>query len=67
MSTCRNVVVAGVRCVGRGMKTWGECDMKLLGLQPELAIIIVVITIISIVFQDQSRIWTAASEQHKID
>ena len=28
---CRNVVVAGVRCVGRGRKTWYECvkdDMK---------------------------------------
>ena len=31
----RNVVVAGVRCVGRGRKTW---DMKLLGLQPEWAV-----------------------------
>ena len=40
MSVCRNVMVAGVRCVGRGRKTWGECvkdDMRLLGLQPELA------------------------------
>ena len=25
VSTCRNVVVAGVRCVGRGRKTWREC------------------------------------------
>ena len=41
VSTCRNVVVAGVRCVGRGRKTWGEClkdGMKLLGLQPEWAV-----------------------------
>ena len=22
---CPDVVVAGVRCVGRGRKTWGEC------------------------------------------
>ena len=22
---CRNVVVAGVRCAGRGRKTWREC------------------------------------------
>ena len=32
---CRNVVVAGVRCAGRGRKTWYECgknDMKALGL-----------------------------------
>ena len=38
VSACRSVVVAGVRCVGRGRKTWGESvkdDMKLLGLQPE--------------------------------
>ena len=37
MSACRNVVVAGVRCVGRGRKTWYECvkdDMKVLGLHP---------------------------------
>ena len=35
VSTCRNVVVAGVRCVGRGRTTWGDCvkdDMELLGL-----------------------------------
>ena len=27
LSACRNVVpvVAGVRCVGRGRKTWGVC------------------------------------------
>ena len=25
VSACRNVVVARVRCVGRGRKTWGEC------------------------------------------
>ena len=31
---CRHVVVAEVRCVGRGRKTRGDCvkyDMKLLG------------------------------------
>ena len=31
MSACRNVVVAGVRCAGRGRKTYYECvkdDMK---------------------------------------
>ena len=35
---CRNVVVAGVRCAGRGRKTWREClrnDMEELGLHPE--------------------------------
>ena len=35
---CRPVVVVGVKCRGRGRKTWGECvknDMELLGLQPE--------------------------------
>ena len=25
VSTCRNVVVAGVRCAGGGRKTWYEC------------------------------------------
>ena len=38
VSACRNVVVAGVRCAGRGRKTWYECvkdDMKALGLHPE--------------------------------
>ena len=25
MSARRNVVVAGVRCAGRGRKTWREC------------------------------------------
>ena len=25
VSACRNVVVAGVRCVGRGRKAWREC------------------------------------------
>ena len=25
VSACRNVVVAGVRCAGRGRKTWNEC------------------------------------------
>ena len=35
---CRNVVVAGVRCAGKGRKTWRECvrdDMEELGLHPE--------------------------------
>ena len=31
---CRNVVVAGVRCAGRGRKTWREC-VEVLGLHPE--------------------------------
>ena len=38
VSACRNVVVAGVRCAGRGRKTWRECvkgDMEELGLHPE--------------------------------
>ena len=38
VSACRNVEVAGERCVGRGRKTWRERvndDMKLLGLQLE--------------------------------
>ena len=38
VSACRNVVVAGVRCAGRGRKTWRECvkdDMDELGLHPE--------------------------------
>ena len=33
VSACRNVVVAGVRCAGRGRKTWYECvkdDMEAL-------------------------------------
>ena len=41
VSACRNVVVAGVRCVGRGRKTWYECvtdDMVELGLHPEWAV-----------------------------
>ena len=41
MSSCRNVVVAGVRCAGRGRKTWYECvkdDMKALGLHTEWAV-----------------------------
>ena len=29
MSACRNVVVAGVRCVGWGRKTWRECVKKM--------------------------------------
>ena len=41
VSACRNVVVAGVRCAGRGRKTWRECvkdDMVELGLHPEWAV-----------------------------
>ena len=41
VSACRNVVVAGVRCAGRGRKTWYEFvkdDMKALGLHPEWAV-----------------------------
>ena len=26
VSACRNVVVAGVRCAGRGRKTWRVCE-----------------------------------------
>ena len=38
VSVCKNVVVGGLRCVGRGRKTWGECvkdDTDELGLHPE--------------------------------
>ena len=41
VSACRNVVLAGVRCVGRGRKTWRECvkdDTDELGLHPEWAV-----------------------------
>ena len=41
VSACRNVVVAGVRCAGRGRKTCYECvkdDMKELGLHAEWAV-----------------------------
>ena len=41
VSAYRNVVVAGVRCVGRGRKTWRECvkeDTDELGLHPEWAV-----------------------------
>ena len=40
-SACRNLVVAGVRCVGRGRKTWRKCvkdDTDMLGLHPEWAV-----------------------------
>ena len=40
VSAFRNVVVAGVRCAGRGKKTWYECvkeDKKVLGLHAECA------------------------------
>ena len=35
VSACRNVVVAGVRCVDRGRKTWRECVKDELGLHSE--------------------------------
>ena len=38
VSAYRNMVMAGVRCAGRGRKTWYECvkeDMKVLGLHAE--------------------------------
>ena len=41
VSACRHVVLAGVRGVGRGRKTWYECvkeDMKELGLHAEWAV-----------------------------
>ena len=41
VSACRNVVVAGVRSVGRGRKKWRDCvrdDMVELGLHPEWAV-----------------------------
>ena len=41
VSACRNVVVVGVRCVGRDRKTWRECvkdDTDELGLHPEWAV-----------------------------
>ena len=41
VSACRNVVMAGVRCTGRGRKTWYECvkdDMEELGLHAEWAV-----------------------------
>ena len=41
VSACRNVVVAGVRCAGRGRKIWYECvkeDMKMVGLYAEWAV-----------------------------
>ena len=41
VSACRNVVVAGVRSVGRDRKTWRECvkeDTDELGLHPEWAV-----------------------------
>ena len=41
VSACRNVVVAGVRCVGRGRKTWRECvkeDTDELRLHPKWAV-----------------------------
>ena len=42
VSACRNVVVVGVKCAGRGRKTWYVCvknDMKVLGLRAEWAVI----------------------------
>ena len=41
VSSCRNMEMAGVKCEGKGRKTWGERgkdDMKLLELQPEWTI-----------------------------
>ena len=41
VSACRNLEVGGMRCAGRGRKTWYECvkeDMKELGLHPEWAV-----------------------------
>ena len=41
VSACNNVVVVGVRCAGRGRKTWFECvqkDMNVLGLHAEWAV-----------------------------
>ena len=42
VSACRNVVVAGVKCAGRGRKTWRECvkkdDTVKLGLHTEWAV-----------------------------
>ena len=41
VSTCRNVVVGGVRCAGKESKTWYECvkdDMRELGLHAEWAV-----------------------------
>ena len=41
VSACRNMVVAGVRCAGRGRKTWRECvkdDMDELGLHSEIVV-----------------------------
>ena len=38
VSACRKVLVAGVRCAGRGRKTWRECvkdDMDELSLHSE--------------------------------
>ena len=38
MLACQNLKVAGVKCRGRGRKTWGECvrkGLELLGLEPE--------------------------------
>ena len=47
VSACRNVVMAGVRCMaGAGRLGVGECfrvEMKLLGLRPELVVVFRVI------------------------
>ena len=40
VSVCRNYVVVGKKCRGRGKKTWGECvrqDLKVFGLKSEWA------------------------------
>ena len=59
LSACRNVVVAGVRCAGRGRKTWRECvkdDMDELGLHSEW---------VYIVFRDMWRGLMTLAEQRK--
>ena len=33
----------------------------------EITVIIIIISLTSIFFQDQSRIWMATSQQHKVD
>ena len=37
VSACRNVEVAGVRCAGRGRKTWRECMKDELGVHSQWA------------------------------
>ena len=52
VSACRIVIGAGVRCVGRGRKTWRECvknDMDELGLHSEW-----------VVFRDMKLFWVVS-------